>query len=780
MKRNIIICVILYLSFLKCSFAEDNATPVSVVKGKVVNFKTQQPVQGVTVHVLETKYGIYTKGDGSFKISDVPVGRYIIKFSAVGFESVQYPIVLTSGKEEQLNIQIQERFIQMDEVKVTAEKNSFAPINESAIVSSTVFTLDDVERYAGSRMDPARMAQNFAGVVGANDVRNDIIIRGGSPTELLWRLDGLDIPNPNHFATQGATGGPVNAINSNILDNSDFLIGAWPSEYGDKMSGVFDLRTRKGNDEKYEFLGQFGFNGFELGAEGPLPGNKSSFITNYRYSFLDLMEKMGLDFGFSGIPRYQDGVLKMDFQPNDKNQISLTGMLGISAIKIAPSGKDDVFQTDYAINNGTNFYILCLNWQYLFNERSYGKLTIGAVDNVYINDVDSVETDENEKVVKITPFFTSKSTEGYYSMKYSFHYAPDTRHFISAGIENRFRYYNLFGKELDPNEPDPYLLDKDGTSNHLLSYINWNWRLAENLTSNIGVMSQYLGINDKVTVEPRLALSWNFLPLHSVNIGFGVHRQSLPLIIYFSGDKNKKLDFMQALHYVAGYSFHVSDNAIIKFETYYKDISKAPVDGDTASYWSFLNTGTDFGVNAGTGSVNTSTGTGRTYGCDLSFIKNFSENYYVTGTTSYIRQQYKGSDGIMRFGAFDNIFVANLLSGYEWVINPTFTIEFSGKYTIAGGSPYIPIDLERSIAENDTKYDRRKAYSVRKPDYSRFDIRIDFRNNYKSFSMVSYISIENVLNNENVYNYTFNNEDKKVDEVLQLGFFFVGGIRIEF
>jgi len=285
----------IYLCFITFSlgFSQETKAPSQLIKGKIINFKTQQPVSGANIRLQDTKLGAISQRDGSFKIPDVPVGRYTIKISMIGFESQQFQGVISSGKEEVLNVQLQESYVQMNEVKVYAEKNSFNPINESSIVSSSVFSVDDVERYAGSRMDPARMAQNFAGVVGDNDKRNDIVIRGGSPTELLWRIDGLDVPNPNHFATQGATGGPISALNSNVLDNSDFLVGAWSSEYGDKMSGVFDLRTRKGNDEKFEYLGQFSFNGFELGAEGPLPGNQNSFIINYRYSFLDLLQKNG-------------------------------------------------------------------------------------------------------------------------------------------------------------------------------------------------------------------------------------------------------------------------------------------------------------------------------------------------------------------------------------------------------------------------------------------------------------------------------------------------------
>ncbi len=765
---------------MNCLAEDSTSVPTQIIKGRIVNSKTQRPVAGATVRLVGTKIGDYAGKDGYFKIKNVPPARYIIRASAVGYKSRRLNIVATSGKQEQLFIELEESYVTTDEVKVTARRNPFEPINESSLVSSTVFTIDDVERFAGSRMDPARMAQNLAGVVGADDLRNDIIIRGGSPSELLWRIDGLDVPNPNHFATQGATGGPVSILNSNVLDNSDFMTGAWSSEYGNKMSGVFDIQTRKGNFDEHEFLGQFGFNGFELGAEGPLPGKKNSFIANYRYSFLDLIEKMGINFGFSGIPRYQDGFVKTDLLSWDKNQLSFTGIFGVSSISIAPSGEDEVYTSDFALNNGTDFVSGGLTWQHLFSERSYGKALFGVVYNNYKTNLDSVTTDSADKVIDQTRMYDFESVEGYYTAKYSVHFSPNSNNLITAGVEGRLRFYDLYGEEFDPSVSNPWLMQRDGESLHTLSFVNWNWNISKSVTADFGIHSQYLEVNDKFTIEPRAALSWDFLPNHNLRAGYGIHRQSLPLLIHFAGDENEGLEFMQSSHYVLGYSYQIGLDAMLKVEGYYKDICKAPIERDEASSWSFLNAGANFGAVEGVGLEAKSVGLGRAYGADLSFRKNFSNHYYITATASYMRQQYKGSDGVWRFGAFDNVFAVNLLAGYEWVITPTFTIEFSGRYTIVGGGPYVPIDLEESRAHGETRREESEAYSVRSPNYSRTDFRIDFRENFDGFAIVSYVSAENVFNKQNVYDYQYDSNDDRIEAVSQLGFFFVGGFRIEF
>jgi len=192
-----------------------------------------------------------------------------LKISLISYKEKLQTVVLTTGKETVLNIELEESAVQGQEVVISAEIDKTKSNNKMATVSSRIFSTEEASRYAGSRGDPARMAANFAGVSGANDSRNDIIVRGNSPLGILWRLNGLDIPNPSHFGSMGSSGGPISILNNNTLDNSDFMTGAFPADYGNATAGVFDLKMRSGNNEKYEFLGMVGFNGFEIGAEGP-------------------------------------------------------------------------------------------------------------------------------------------------------------------------------------------------------------------------------------------------------------------------------------------------------------------------------------------------------------------------------------------------------------------------------------------------------------------------------------------------------------------------------
>jgi hypothetical protein len=779
--NNVFSKVFLLLLFVITFNSINASSPVQTVKGFVYNSDNRQPVAGATVFIEGTELGAFAGSGGEFEIDNVPVGRHTIRTSSIGYDTFSENIVVTSGKENILNIYLNQSYVEAEEITVTANKSTFTPINESVMVSSTAFTIDDAQRFAGSRMDPARMAQNFAGVVGANDTRNDIIIRGGSPVELLWRIDGLDIPNPNHFATQGATGGPVGAINTMLLDNSDFLTGAFPAQYADKMSGVFDLRTRVPNMQNHEYYGQFGFNGFELGAEGPLVKDKMSYLLNYRYSFLDLMEKMGFDFGFSGIPRYQDGSLKVNLFANEKHRLSLTGLMGVSSINILESETDDVFTGDQDIKNGTDFYGTILNWQYLVSENFYAHFALGSTTGWFNTALDSITTDNDNNVLSLDKWFEQESYEGYHTIKADFNLKAGRNGLLSFGSELRSRFYDFYEKRFTTgaDNDDLYYVNKNGNALQTISFINWKNKFSRNFNVNIGVVSQYLDINNEITVEPRLSAEYIINDRNILSAGFGVHRQSLPLVLHYSENTNEELDFMQSVHYVAGYSLMLNQETQMKIEGYYKDLSHIPVEAGDESSWSFANSGTNFGgVAYGVDAV--SDGTGRAYGAELSLIKHFTKGYYYNLTASYIRQQYTGSDGVRRFGNFDNVYVFNALAGYEWLISDDFSIEFSGKYTVVGGNPYTPIDMEESSLKNGTYYIDSKAFSLRNSDYSRLDIRIDFRQNLKNMAIISYFSVENLLNTENTLMRVYDAKNDEVEMINQLGLFPIGGIRIEF
>ena len=290
---------ILFFSFLFLNAYTQTIT--QTIKGVVVDKQSQTPIPGAIIQVVNSNplLGTSTNEQGEFKITNVPIGRLQIKIQVISYKEKYMTINLNAGQESITNIEVEERVIQGQEVVVIAEQDKTKTNNKMSTVSSRLFSAEEAARYAGSRNDPARMAANFAGVSGANDSRNDIIIRGNSPIGILWRLNGLDIPNPNHFGNAGSTGGPISILNNNTLDNSDFMSGAFAADYGNATSGVFDLKMRKGNDEKHEFLVQMGFNGFELGAEGPFNKKKnSSFLVNYRYSTLAVFKALNIDLSY--------------------------------------------------------------------------------------------------------------------------------------------------------------------------------------------------------------------------------------------------------------------------------------------------------------------------------------------------------------------------------------------------------------------------------------------------------------------------------------------------
>ena len=289
----------------------------TAIKGFIFDKQSQQPLTGANVILVSVQPQLGTISDleGLFQLDEVLPGRHVIQVSYLGYNAVTIPNVLvTSGKQVVLEVGLEESAISMDEIVVTATVEKDKSNNEMATVSARMFTLEEVTRYSGGRNDASRMAANFAGVNIADDSRNDIVIRGNSPIGVLWRMEGIPIPNPNHFATMGTTGGPVSALNTNLLKNSDFLTGAFPAEYGNANAGVFDIQLRSGNRDRYEFTAQLAaFSGFEMMAEGPLSKrNKGSFLVSYRHSFVELAHYAGINVGTSALPRYKDLTFKVD------------------------------------------------------------------------------------------------------------------------------------------------------------------------------------------------------------------------------------------------------------------------------------------------------------------------------------------------------------------------------------------------------------------------------------------------------------------------------------
>ncbi|MBI3235990.1 MAG: carboxypeptidase-like regulatory domain-containing protein, partial [Bacteroidetes bacterium] len=393
---------------LMCSLAVVSQNYSQVIRGAIKDKESQQPISFVSVSVISLTPAIVTQSDenGVFRFSNVPIGRHTIKISFIGYKEMIIPdIIVNTAKEVVLNIELEEEIKSLSEYKFKGKANPYKTNNEMISVSGRLFTADQTNRFAGSLGDPSRMAANFAGVSGVGGQRNDIIIRGNSPMGLLWRLEGVDIPNPNHFSSQGSTGGPISILNNNTLANSDFITGAFPAEYGNCLSGVFDLKIRNGNNEKREYISQIGFNGFEFGAEGPInKGKGSSYLINYRYSTLGVFDAMGINLTFGGIPKYQDITFKLNFPRTKTGQWQLTGIGGLSSIALLDSKKDSgdlsfgqTYRND--IYNGTNMGVVILSNQFKINKNSYVKSILSASYQKRYTQVDSLNPSNDKTLI---------------------------------------------------------------------------------------------------------------------------------------------------------------------------------------------------------------------------------------------------------------------------------------------------------------------------------------------------------------------------------------------
>lgn len=788
MKKSV---SLLFLILVNTLFSQ---TLTQTIKGTVVDKQSQTPLPGVIVQVLNSDplLGTSTNDKGEFKIEHVPIGRWQLKFQVISYKERYITIILNAGKESVTNLEMEESVIQGEEVVITAEQDKTKTNNKMSTVSSRVFSAEEAARYAGSRNDPARMAANFAGVSGANDSRNDIIIRGNSPLGILWRLNGLDIPNPNHFGNAGSTGGPISILNNNTLDNSDFMTGAFAADYGNATSGVFDLKMRQGNNEKHEFIAQLGFNGFELGAEGPLSKNKNAaFMVNYRYSTLSVFKALNIDFGTgAAVPQYQDLTFKTDFSTKKLGKFSFWGIGGLSYVALLESDKkegQDLY--GYSARNTyfrSNVGASGITHTLLFKNNAYLKTNIGVSGNY--NRVIADRIDTAFKTPKnLKPEYRQTTQNVRYSLNTTYNKKFNSRNFINTGLYTEL-YQTVF---VDSND---YLFGDNtfitlrnykGSTALLRGFVQWQHKFSDNLLINAGISDLFFLLNNSNAIEPRIGLKYSITRKQALSLGGGLHSQLQPIYIYFATDTtknnrietNKNLDYTRAAHAVLAYDNNFAENFRIKTELYYQYIFNAPVK-NYPDYFSVLNLGADF--NSPNVSNLVSTGTGYNYGLEVTLEKFYNKGYYFLFTGSVFESKYTGSDGVLRNTAFNGNYVFNLLGGKEFKIKQNHIISFDIRGTYSGGKRYTPIDLDASIATNSEVRDVSQAYSQQYSNYFRLDVKPGYRFNKKKITHEFSIDIQNVTRNLNVFQQTYDITNKSIKTDYQLRFFVIPQYRVLF
>jgi len=794
MKKTVILLILFHLTGV--AFSQENVKNYfQTIRGVVVDKQTQTPLPGANVVLLgsDPQKGTVSNNQGEFRLENVPTGRKEIMVSFIGYHNtVLKNLVVNSARETVLRVELEEKVETTEEVRVIGNLRKDLAINQMASVSARSFTVEEAGRYAGSRDDVARMAMNFAGVSGANDSRNDIIVRGNTPSGILWRLEDVDIPNPNHFAASGTTGGPIGMLNNNTLRNSDFFTGAFPAEYANVFSGVFDLYIREGNNEKYEFLGQVGFNGFELGAEGPFKkGGKSSFLANYRYSTLQVFDYLGISFGTTGIPEYQDFNFKMNF-PLKKGKITWFGLAGKSNVTVTENEKEeeDLYSDENTnVTNGSSLVSSGLAYSHYHNENTYTKFILSYVGQKGNTSVDDLNPDET-----ITPYYREDNFEERLSFKTVFNKKLSRQFSNRSGFTfDRFGY-RLDAKYMEEGQNDwKYLLNNEKSivsgPNLYRTYTEFVYKFSDRFEIKPGLNLISFSLNNKIDFEPRFGVNWKTGSRTSLNFGYGAHSKIQSMATYFletvSNDgtivlSNEELDFTKAHHWVLGFDALFSEQLRFKAETYYQYLYDVPVE-QTASGYSILNTGADWGLNTRDSLINK--GEGWNYGIELTLEKFYHNHYYFLTTVSLFDSKYTGSDGIKRNTAFNGNFVYNALLGKEFVIRNNATLVFDFKLTWAGGKRYTPIDVEAS-QENDnpfgTKYIEELAYSEQFPDYFKADVKIGFRLDGKKVSQIWEFYIENVTNHKNPLYQSYSKSKDEIVTVYQLGFFPLFNYKIYF
>lgn len=784
MKR-IIFSLILLLSASQIFAQEFTQT----IKGRIIDQQSKSPLIGVNIIILGSNplKGSTTDAEGFYKIQQVAFGRNILKISYMGYKEQVIPnVLLTSGKQLILDIEMEEKVSVIQEVTVSAVAQRNNIDRGLVTVSGKSFDIEETRRFAGSRNDPARMVAGFAGVTSSNDSRNDIIVRGNTPSGVLWRLEGVDIPNPNHFGSLGATGGPVSMLNNNLLAKSAFLTGAFPAMYGNATAGVFDLQMRNGNNEKYEFMGQMGFNGVELGAEGPLSKNsKASFLINYRYSVLDLIKKLGLNFGTgSGVPAYQDLSLKINIPTEHLGTFSLFGVGGKSNIKFQDEQEANFYsESGQNIDYQTSMGVIGLSNIYFFNTKTSGKATI-SLSGSSVNTIQDNVLLNNDGTKSIRPNYRDNSSQNRLALSYVLNRKFNAKNSFMAGFTYNQFHFNYIDSLFDVNKFKT-LRNFKGNAGFVQGYGNWQVRPTNTLTINAGIYYQQFLLNNTYALEPRAGLRYNLSEKQSLSLGLGRNSQLQVLQLYFNNksengsysETNRNLDMTHSDQIVLGYERNLSDKTRLKLETYYQHLTNIPVDKNLSNY-SVLNLGADFGTNAKTDLQNT--GTGRNYGLEMTLERTYSNGYYYLATVSIFDSKYKGSNGIEHNTAFNGKYTVNLLAGKEFSLNKKWTLAFDTKITTAGGKRYTPIDYETSKKTQKIALFEDHAYENAFKDYFRADFKITVRQNSKKIMQEWFLDLQNISNTKNIFDQSYDVKTDKTSTVYQLGFFPNINYRIQF
>jgi hypothetical protein len=781
-KSSVLFCLVCLFPLLS------QAQQISqTVKGIVMDKAVRSPLIGATIELLNAGEvrGTVTDVDGRFRLENVPVGKCTLRINYLGYREIFMPnVTVNSGKEVDLNIEMEESVIIADEVVVKAQRERQQALNEMSTVSARSFSVNETQRFAAALNDPARMAQSYAGVISGGDNSNALSIRGNGPNGLLWRMEGVDIPNPNHFSSVGSSGGGISILSAQLLSNSDFMSGAFAAEYGNALSGVFDLRLRRGNTDRNEFTFQLGALGIDAATEGPikLGKNKGSFLVNYRYSTLSVLSRLGLEIGDAQTD-FQDLSFNLYLPTGKAGTFTLFGFGGISNQFEKPVADSLLWKKDgdkrFGYEFGSNSGAVGLTHSKIWG-NTHLKTVLAASGTL------NKEFDERfERDYSKLRTYNDNFEQNRFTLSSVLSHKFDRKNFLRLGA-----YANLAGFDLVQQRWNfqqrklEERLKQAGDMSWVDAFAQWQYRMNEKLTFNAGFHTLAFGLTKQVSFEPRAALKYSFSGKTSLSMGYGRHSQVQPIGLYFNKNItngqvfNPDLGMSKADHYVLSFDQYLPRNYHVKAEVYYQHLFDVPVSRGAATSFSILNQRDGFVYGA-----LENTGLGRNYGLELTFEKSLTNGLYFILATSLYNSEYRASDLKWRNTRFNTNYATAFTAGKEWPWERngkkrSFALNL--RVTSVGGYREAPINLAESAKQKTTIRDNVKAFEAQLPAYFRADIGMRIIRNYKKLTTTFALDIQNATNNKNVFSQYYSVSKGKIDYDYMLPLIPVLAYKLEF
>lgn len=749
-------------------------TYTQTVRGTVVDADTREPLIGALVVLpgTEPQQGVSTDLDGRFLLTQVPVGRIEVRVRMVGYEEqLLTNLLVNSAKELVLDIRLQESLTQLQEAVVSGKRTHGEVRNDMSTMSARKISVEETSRMAGGINDPARMVTSFPGVAGDPTGNNTIIVRGNSPKGVLWRLEGIEIPNPNHFADDGTTGGPINVLNSDMIDDSDFYTGAFPAEYGNVTSAVFDMRLRDGNDRKREYTLKAGVLGTDLTAEGPLPGVEGgSYLANYRYSSLALLDQAGI-VNYQGVPKYTDGAFKVKLPAGKAGTFSLFGIGGRSNIQQEDRGVagDTLFaDSDYASRMG----VVGLTHTRLMGASNFLYTTISVSGNgsrtLYR------ETDTPGEM-PLEQRYKDDMGRWTWRLSSTLNTRINAAHKLRSGIILSMDHFRMVSDSWDIEEQrTERQLDRRGQAAAVQAFTSWKWRMNEQWSMTSGVHLLYYDLDRATSVEPRFGLRYQRTRIEAFTFGAGLHSRMEATMTYLAQATdslgrtylpNKDLGLTRAAHAVIGYERMLAEDVQFKVEAYYQYLYDQPVENVAgSSFW--------LGNWDGWFTTRSLVNKGRGYnaGVELSAEKFFTRGWHGMATFSLFEARYRAMDGSWYHSRWDLGAVGNVLASKEWKLGregKDRVLTTGVRYSMMGGQWSTPIDLEASRAAGVEK-EGPNAMSAKGDPIGKLDLVVSYRVGRPKVSHEFKADVQNVLNSATPVYYDFDRRTGRITSVDQL------------